>query len=1259
MTRPGLVDAEDLIRWADSFNVRADLPRLIRRLIMETGHDVVSLGFRAGAGVSIGGWDGTVRSAKPTPHIPDGLSVWEVSANQKVKQKADKDYVNRDSVPGSATPTECTYVGVNIRRWGSRDEWEAARNAEGKWREVRFYDVDKIETWLEGAPVTHAWISEHLGLTPFGLRAAEKWFETWAAATDPILPYSLVLAGRDKVADQLGERLAEPPQLITVRGSSRDEVLAVVASVGGRLAESDGGALLSRIAFVDQVEAWRRLESHPTPLVLVPLRDTVATEATGASRHDVIVPVVGPAVADIELPPVDSSAAAEILKEAGSEEKKADEAGRLARFSILALRRRLAVKPELHRPSWSGAPVPRMVRRLLLVGRWNESRDGDKQVVGTLLGGNYADLQDDLAGRAAAEDPIIGSAGSSTGLVSPYDAWLLIRETLRVEDLQAFEVAVRDVLLAPDPAYDLDPGERWMASIHGKVREHSGDLRHGIATTLALLGALGDRVDAEGGATGEDWAGYLVREVLDAANADDSGRLWASLEDALPLLAEAAPGRFLDAVRDGTQGDSPVLRKVFLDEGDGGVFAAHSPHTGLLWAVETVAWSPEHFGQAVDLLARLAELDPGGRLSNRPFNSLSEILCPWHPQNSVGAARRLSVVDGLRKRHPDIAWRLLLALLPEHYAIATPTHEPQYRMWKPQEVAVTRPEYWAFIEEVVDRALEDVGDSADRWIELLDKFDDLPPPARLSVREQLEQTIATRMLGSSAPRVWEQLRSLVARHRRFADADWALPGEELDALESLAHQFTPADPTQEHGWLFEEQMPDLPEKHRGDDNWERYQQRLADLRRDAVAAVDEHDGWAGIRALAAKSKFPWGIGVALADAESLHEARILELLGSQDAADVDLGMGYATRSFGQRSWEWLDNLLGKELSATQRALLLLATRSFPEAWERADQLGGDVADEFWRNFLPYGLGKDFEWASYAAGRLMSVGRNKAALELLNLYSRKEQDVEFAELIATGLANLLQQDAPDVGRLDRHDVLQLFEFLQSSELQWQRVARLEWSYASALDFEGRLTTLHRLMSEDPAFFVELISRVFRASDEPHDEDAEVPEETVRTATNAYRVLSHWRRPPGLTSEGTIDADVLNGWVETARELLAKAKRLDIGDVHIGNVLAHSPPDEDGVWPSRAVRALLETLQNDKIEEGLRTEVHNQRGVTTRGLTEGGAQERDLVRKYREEAARLSDEWPRSAAILREIADDYEREARRSDEDAERFRTGFAR
>lgn len=70
-----------------------------------------------------------------------------------------------------------------------------------------------------------------------------------------------------------------------------------------------------------------------------------------------------------------------------------------------------------------------------------------------------------------------------------------------------------------------------------------------------------------------------------------------------------------------------------------------------------------------------------------------------------------------------------------------------------------------------------------------------------------------------------------------------------------------------------------------------------------------------------------------------------------------------------------------------------------------------------------------------------------------------------------------------------------------------------------------------------------------------------------------------------------------------------------------------------------------------------EVQNQRGVSSRGLTDGGEQERGLVRKYREQADAFADKWPRTAAILRRLADGYEREARQQDEESERFRRGF--
>ena len=46
-----------------------------------------------------------------------------------------------------------------------------------------------------------------------------------------------------------------------------------------------------------------------------------------------------------------------------------------------------------------------------------------------------------------------------------------------------------------------------------------------------------------------------------------------------------------------------------------------------------------------------------------------------------------------------------------------------------------------------------------------------------------------------------------------------------------------------------------------------------------------------------------------------------------------------------------------------------------------------------------------------------------------------------------------------------------------------------------------------------------------------------------------------------------------------------------------------PVEGGAWPADEVGRILEDIQNQALEEGLRTAILNQRGFTTRGPDEG--------------------------------------------------------
>jgi hypothetical protein len=129
------------------------------------------------------------------------------------------------------------------------------------------------------------------------------------------------------------------------------------------------------------------------------------------------------------------------------------------------------------------------------------------------------------------------------------------------------------------------------------------------------------------------------------------------------------------------------------------------------------------------------------------------------------------------------------------------------------------------------------------------------------------------------------------------------------------------------------------------------------------------------------------------------------------------------------------------------------------------------------------------------------------------------------------------------------------------------------------------------------------------------------------------------------------------VTEARTKLEESGHLEIGDSHIGRVLAHGPADTDGARPCEPIRALLERLQSPPLEEGIRVELYNSRGPTSRGVFDGGDQERVVAAGYAEQAEKFADRWPRTAALLRELAESYEREARRHDEEAERRRKGF--
>lgn len=123
------------------------------------------------------------------------------------------------------------------------------------------------------------------------------------------------------------------------------------------------------------------------------------------------------------------------------------------------------------------------------------------------------------------------------------------------------------------------------------------------------------------------------------------------------------------------------------------------------------------------------------------------------------------------------------------------------------------------------------------------------------------------------------------------------------------------------------------------------------------------------------------------------------------------------------------------------------------------------------------------------------------------------------------------------------------------------------------------------------------------------------------------------------------------VTSARLALADADRSDIGDEVIGKAFAHSPAGSDRIWPAEPVRESIEFIGSREFENGHILGRLNSRGVTARGVYDGGQQERVIAARCCDWSTSAKTNWPRTARILRSIAESYDCDAIREDLEAE--------
>ncbi|ARP67166.1 helix-turn-helix transcriptional regulator [Mesorhizobium sp. B2-5-9] len=1254
------VDAEDLSVWANRTEGVLSMPTLVSHLIRATAGTAVHLRFPADEGVQHPGWDGQTYTDTGNSYVPKGEAGWEIGSQRRdIERKVTEDYRKRTDEPAPFDPANASFVFVTPRHWPGKDKWAKAREAEGPWANVRVYDADDLVHWIEQTPVVGLWLAVRLGKRPEDTRELEEVWEEWSLAAKWPLTEELVLSDRDEEAADLLRWLRSKPSVFSLQATTTDEVVSFFYATLAMLPDEVKAAYKARCLVATTAAAARALANAPGPLIVVMTEpDPGIAHALAGRGHYVLQayderPISRGDVRALPRPSREGIASA--LVAAGIAQPRAEAYARDSARNLAVLRRLIPSAPG-RRPQWAEVRPPQALLAALLAGGWDEDAEADKARLAELADEPYDAIARDLMPYVGRFDSPLQKIGSTWRIASPQDAWFLLARHLTGVDIKRFEAAAHAVLGSVDPRFEMDPDERWMASVRGVQRDYSGMLRHGIGQVLILLALWGEEIKTIPDAARR--ADHIVAKLL--ANA--TKQRWWSLSRDFRLLAEASPSAFLRAIEDSLDLNDPPIRALFGRDGEGVFGAEHL--SDLLWALESLAWSPELMPKVTHVLARLDAIDnPPGQYANRPANSLRAIHLLWLPQTYATLDLRLRALDLIRKHERDAAWKLMLSLLPQGHDTSIPSPMPLWRDFTVDEVEVAT---WATIGRgavaITERVLVDVGLDAARWTALLDRFADLSPDTEggFSTLEAAEPRI-TKQIDRAA--IWAAMRRVLHHHRQFPDAEWSMPSQVLDRLEAIYERFAPADPIERVAWLFE-QDAGLPRPSA--EGWKTNEREVDLARKDAAHALFSKDGIPAILALSRKVGTAGYIGKALfagglsePDLEALLESAIR----SEDAHERALAHGLIVSAFAERKEPWAAELIAK---ATSRSwgdtALLTILRALPGrrwTWDQATSAGAEIEETYWRQTPVFWMSDDRDEVGFAIRKLISVGRARHALPLAARDSRTDL---LSDLLIEVLLEAVRQPFESEGdrneaTMFQHYVAEILQVLDKrDDVDSNALVKVEWAYLPILTRSRRPPkVLMKALSEQPSFFVQILSAVFKASEESGVVDVEPqdPERARAIATQAYRLLEEWDRLPGTKDDGTIDNVALEGWIKEARSLAKTAGREDIADSRIGNVLAASPFGADGNWPAEAVRDAIDLFRSKPMINGFLTGKMNRRGVTMRSPRDGGELERKEAAKYRGWSNAISFDHPHTAKALDTLADNYEAQAHRHDQSSERL------
>lgn len=591
------IKAQDLDHWTDRDPRRVQelLPKLIEKLILCSNIGVRTCNFPHGPAIQYPGYDGYLDCETFNAFCPAGVSVWEAGTNKAIEQKFKEDFQKRTEKPAEVSPKETTFCFVTSRslNFETRAAMIQKAKKDSPWKDVRVLDATNLEAWLEGSPSVAIWLSCKIHGVSGPFFSLDDWFENFCTSTQLNLAEGFFLKGRDAsfLKNILDAWEDTQKRRVFISGESSDEALLVVAA---RLRTSDDPRAQQMrnnclvVSGRNQLRDALILVKGQANGVIFAAFTPGDEDIRGASFGKVMyfinrLSLYAKNEGTIAVPQQSRSGHEDALQELGLEAETLQKVLRNSTRNFHALMRRLE-SSLVKMPSWAEHPHAEVLEIAMLLGGWQEDRDGDKMIIEVLSGAKYEEFQKQFSEFLSLEDAPIVRVEKQCFCTCPQDLWDCFAGKLPAALLHRFYDLLPSILSEKDPRYEL-PEKQWsFAEIYGKesVLEYSETLLDGITSSLVISLQYQKEIIDQSGVDVEACGRSAIRNVLGKMKDVNAMR---TIAPRLPDFAEASPSAVLAYLEEGVrQPEGGDFWKLFYVSQDL-VFGRHS-YTHVLWALE-------------------------------------------------------------------------------------------------------------------------------------------------------------------------------------------------------------------------------------------------------------------------------------------------------------------------------------------------------------------------------------------------------------------------------------------------------------------------------------------------------------------------------------------------------------------------------------------------------------------------------------------------------------------------------------------------